>query len=233
MGGKYVKNTIVERVLEIIAPHPCSGCGKTGTTLCEDCKYDIIHEPFLGCVLCGRPESKGVCVDHQSAFTQAFVVGARHGTLQKLIDELKFHNKKASAKSLAELIYSRLPLLPASTRIIPVPTVSSHVRSRGYDQVLLIAQHLSALSGLAVDRQLIRANRATQHTTGRDQRAVQAKQAFILRTAESHDTRRASYPVLLIDDIITTGATITEAAKVLSSRHSTVLVAALAYQPLD
>lgn len=230
MGGKYVKNTIVERVLGIIAPHPCSGCGKTGTPLCEDCKYDIIHEPFVGCILCARPQPDGVCSDHQTPFTQATVVGARTGTLQVLINALKFQNKKAAAKSLAELLYARLPLLPVTTRIIPVPTVSSHIRTRGYDQVLLIARHLSALTGLPVDAQLLRANSATQHTVGREQRAIQAKQAFILREEVMPDGAISSYPVLLIDDIITTGATITQAAEVLSSRHETIIVAALAYQ---
>jgi predicted amidophosphoribosyltransferase len=42
-----------------------------------------------------------------------------------------------------------------------------------------------------------------------------------------------SYPVLLLDDVITTGATITEAAKVLSTKYKTIVVIALAYQPLD
>ena len=91
---------MIERVLQIVAPHPCSGCGKVGTILCEDCKYDIINEPFSGCILCGSYTLYGICEAHASPITRAFTVGTRSGALEELINRLKFHYAKAAARPL-------------------------------------------------------------------------------------------------------------------------------------
>lgn len=227
MGGKNVKNTIVERVLEIVAPHPCFGCGKIDTPLCIDCKYDIIHDPFVGCITCGQPTNTGVCNYHRYAIERAFVPGVRSTALQEAINGLKFQHVKAAAKELAVLLQYYLPLLPSSVRLVPVPTVRAHVRQRGYDQVELIVRHLAALRGLPIERVLERQTTATQHTTGRLERFLQAKGAYRAHGVEPG----ALY--LVVDDVITTGATVQAAAKAIHDAGGRVWVAALAYQPLD
>jgi len=229
MGGVNVKNTMVERVLQIVAPHPCSGCGKVGAILCLYCKYDIVYEPFLGCILCGRPQMNGICEEHSSPIERAFTVGARTGALESAINRLKFQNTKAAAIDLAELLDARLPILPEGTVIIPVPTVRSHIRQRGYDQVELLAKHLSRLRGVSITSALTRQTTTTQHLVDRKQRNVQAARAFALDP--SVPVPRG--PVLLLDDIVTTGSTLMAAATQLSQAGVTVWVATLAYQPLD
>jgi ComF family protein len=229
MGGINVKNTIVERVLEYVAPHPCFGCGKVGTSLCQYCKYDIVNEPFVGCILCGKPEMTGMCANHGVAIANTAVVGVRQGVLKELIDGLKFHYVMAAARSAAELLHETLPLYPAGTVIVPVPTLSSHVRQRGFDQVALIARHFAALRGMTVQPLLSRVNKATQHRLNRDARVREAKSAFSYNAYEIS----VHTPILLIDDIITTGATITQASNVLLTKHEAVFVGALAYHPLD
>ena len=228
MGGLNVKNTIVEHVLRIIAPHPCYGCGKVGTILCDNCKYDIIHEPFVGCFVCGKPQNDGICPIHDSFLEKIVIVSTRSGPLEETINTLKFSNVKGSARTLAELLDMVLPLLPASTQIVPVPTVRSHVRQRGYDQVELIAQHLANLRGYSVVRALKRIGNATQHTADRATRQLQSQDAFAL-----NENSLGEGPVLILDDIITTGSTLLAAAKLLRNHASPVLAAALAYQPLD
>ena len=100
MGGKNVKNTIVERMLAGVAPHPCFGCGKLGTPLCIDCKYDIISDPFMGCIACARPTNLGVCENHRYDIERAFVPGVRSAALEATINGLKFHHTKAAAYDL-------------------------------------------------------------------------------------------------------------------------------------
>jgi len=231
MGGLNVKNTMIEGVLRLLAPHPCYSCGKVGVLLCPNCKYNITHEPFVGCILCQTPQKHGICPNHGSPIERTFVVGARNGPLEDVINGLKFNNVKSAAKVLAELLDDTLPLLPTSTHIVPIPTVRSHVRRRGYDQVELIARHFAQLRGLPVSRLLVRKTSTTQHTEGRDTRKLQAATAFGLGSLS--DVAQGAGPLLLIDDIITTGATVSAAAEQLVNTGATVWVAALAYQPLD
>lgn len=228
MGGVNVKNTIVEWVLKIIAPHPCSGCAKVGTLLCQDCKYNIINDRFVGCILCGTPHRGGICARHASPIDRAFVVAARDGALEALIDRLKFQNTRAAARSLAELLSLALPLLPAHIKLLPLPTIRRHARQRGYDHTELLVRHLAELRNHAIIRPLRRRTAAIQKTATRKQRHSQARQAFTFSTGSLKGET-----VLLVDDVITTGATVEAAAQLLKQAGATVWVAALAYQPLD
>jgi len=231
MGGLNVKNTMIQRVLQVIAPHPCYNCGKVGVLLCDNCKYNITHEPFVGCILCQSPQKYGICENHDSPLERIFVVGPRSGPLQQVINGLKFSNVKAGAILLAELLHESLPQLPDTIQIVPIPTVRSHIRRRGYDQVELIARHFAYLRGLQVVKPLARITNDTQHTVGRQERAIQASGAFAVRPGKN--ALHTNGPILLIDDIITTGSTLSAAAKQLSSLGVPVWAAALAYQPLD
>ncbi|MFZ1250284.1 MAG: hypothetical protein WAR37_02440 [Candidatus Microsaccharimonas sp.] len=176
--------------------------------------------------MCSTPQIRGVCDQHQSPIAQAFVVSQRAGVLRELNDGFKFHNVKEAARVLAQLLDEYLPILPPNIQIVPIPTTTSHIRQRGYDHIDLIARHLSYLRNIPVKRILSRQTNTTQHTVGRTQRQEQAKQAFML-------TEHINGPILLLDDIITTGSTVLAASKSLSNSGSVVFVASLAYQPLD
>ena len=229
MGGLNVKNTMTERVLQIIAPHPCSGCGKVETILCEDCKYDIINEPFVGCILCGAYTPYGICETHNSPIQRAFTVSTRSGALEEVINRLKFSHAKGAARSLAELLDAALPYMPSSALVTVIPTVRSHIRERGYDHIELIARQFTQLRGRVLTPLLTRRTRTTQHTVNRAIRKVQAGAAFEALSATDVGGRI----VLLLDDIVTTGSTLQAAADVLKKAGATVWVATLAYQPLD
>ncbi|MFZ2126000.1 MAG: phosphoribosyltransferase family protein [Candidatus Microsaccharimonas sp.] len=157
-------------------------------------------------------------------------MGLRQGVLQRLIGGYKFQNMKASASILAELLDARLPPLSDRIIIIPVPTSPSHIRERGYDHTLLIAQHLGYRRRLRVDHHLVeRRHSKTQHSATRTVRLAQAVSAFRL---EGSINPTAIY--LIVDDVVTTGSTIEAVAQLLSRAGAKrILVAALARQPLD
>lgn len=229
MGGQNVKNTMIDTLLEFIAPHLCSGCGKTGSPLCDNCKKDIIKNSFMVCILCLRPNSNGVCRSHQLPYRRAWVVGFRRDVLRTLIDSFKFHNMKAASRNLAELLHERLPPLDPATRVIPIPTVSGHIRERGYDHALLLAQSFAKHRGLTLEKNLlVRRETATQHTVGRRERIKQAENAFAINGVVK------AVPYLIVDDIFTTGATLHRAAQLLfDSGVRNISVAVVARQPLD
>jgi len=231
MGGLNVKNTMIEVILQQVAPHLCFGCGKTGTPLCNNCKYYITSEPFSGCVLCGNVTTEDVCAQHDAPICKAWVVAERRTVLKRIIDAYKFENVKAAATTLVDLIDSRLPLLPAGTVIVPIPTAPSHIRQRGYDHIDILARLLAKRRAMPIARLLQRTSNATQHRLNKAERQHEAGGAFHISEVA---TINPDTPLLLLDDIITTGSTISSAARVLADAGAkTIFVATLAYQPLD
>lgn len=154
---------MIEVVLQYVAPHPCCGCGKTGSPLCLNCKYNITNEPFSGCFVCGVPKLRGVCMNHAIPVENARVVSIYTDILETLLHGLKFKYMKAASKTAAELLNESLPFYTKNTVVVSIPTLSSHIRQRGFDHVGLIAKHFAALRGLEYKPLLKRINKATQH----------------------------------------------------------------------
>jgi ComF family protein len=222
---------MLDSILSFVAPHHCSGCGLSGTLLCDNCKYDIISEPFSACSACGKDiaGSHGLCSNCQVPYQRAWCVADRRDHLQRLIGNYKFTNARTGYRPLADLLHERLPVLPINTVIIPVPTVNSHIRQRGYDHMLLIARRFGRLRNLPVHTGLQRVTSTKQRAASRSKRTEQAKKAFA--HPKPLDSA-ATY--LLIDDVITTGATVKYATQVLiDAGATTVWVASISRQPLD
>lgn len=222
---------MIDTVLSYVAPHHCCGCGELGTLLCSNCKYDIVSEPYSACVACskGVAEKHGLCNKCTVPYERAWCVAQRHDSLQRLIDEYKFAHAKAAYLPLAGLLDDHIPELPASVCVVPVPTVSSHIRQRGFDHTLLIARKFATIRGLKTSSLLQRRTKTTQRGVNRRARVKQAKEAFVCSTSLQPDTI-----YLLLDDVITTGATVKYAAKTLiNAGAQKVWVASISRQPLD
>jgi len=220
---------MIDRALGFIAPHYCCGCGKVGSLLCDNCKYNIVSEPYERCIVCGMSTtgSRGVCTRHLLPYERAWCVGERTDELQRLIGDFKFSRAKNAYKTLAELLNETLPRLPENTVIVPIPTVRSHVRERGFDHMLLIARQLGKYRQLPVQTILRRRTNTKQRDASRSQRIQQAKVAF---ECEPGVTDAKIY--LLIDDVTTTGATLKYAAKTLRTAGAQqVWVATVSRQP--
>ncbi|MFZ1243332.1 MAG: hypothetical protein WAQ22_04315 [Candidatus Saccharimonas sp.] len=128
---------------------------------------------------------------------------------------------------LAEILDETLPILPVETVLVPIPTILTHVRVRGYDHCLLLAKRLGKLRGLHCEQYLIRCKNETQRGTSRHIRQQQAARAFAC-----HHQLSATIPYLIIDDIYTTGATVIYAAKALRAAGArNIWVAVVARQP--
>jgi len=212
-----------------MAPDLCLGCGTLGVILCEHCKYDIVHEPFVGCVVCAAPSRSGICDSHNASYSRAWAVADRKGVVLALLDTYKFNRAARADKLLAEMLDVRLPYLPPDTVVLPVPTSRSHVRQRGYDHCLRVAQEFARLRELTFLSPLESHVQKTQHFLNKAERQSQTEHAFSLTTAL--DPAR---PHLIIDDIVTTGSTLAAIANIIRSAGvNQVWVAAIARQPLD
>lgn len=220
---------MINKLLQIAAPHHCYGCRKTGTLLCDNCKYDIVDESFDACIVCLSPSTAGICHVCQTSYDRAWFVGERTEVLEQLIDALKFRRVKSSAWTLADLVDRRLPSLPSGTVLVPIPTLRRHVRQRGYDHCLLIAKNLAKLRLAQVDSVLKRRSSTIQRGMNKKDRMNQAKESFI---CSKRLNPNVTY--LLVDDVVTTNATVRYAAAALKNagaRHVWVVV--VARQPLE
>jgi ComF family protein len=101
--------------------------------------------------------------------------------------------------------------LHTGTLIVPIPTAISRIRQRGYDQTVLLARALSRQGHLLRADVLVRVSRSRQVGANRQKRLAQLRNSFIVSGNEL--VRKAD--ILLIDDVVTTGATLETAATVL------------------
>ena len=140
---------MLDSLISLLAPHLCFSCGAIGANLCDYCKYDIENEYFDGCILCGKLANKnGICATCHPPYSKAWCVGERSGVLGKLIDSYKFQRNYAAHKDLAGLVSDCIGVLPTNAVIVPIPTISSHRRQRGYDHTLFLAKALSRRQGV-------------------------------------------------------------------------------------
>ena len=220
---------MIDMLLSAIAPHPCCSCGELGQVLCENCKYDIVDEPFSLCVACGGGLTVlGVCESCSVPYSRAWCVGLRAGSLQRLVGLYKFKNAYAARNDIVDMLDARIDMLPSNVIVVPVPTVSGHIRERGYDHMFEIAKLFARRRGLKMETALGRRGVSKQRGAGRSTRDAQAKDAFITSGTLGHA------PYLLLDDVVTTGATVKYASKALiNAGASEVWVGVVCRQSID
>jgi ComF family protein len=129
--------------------------------------------------------------------------------VKSLVGDYKYESIRESAKVMALLLDLRVAVLPGDTIVTAVPTIHSHIRRRGFDHAALLAREFSALRNIPYFPLLKRVHQQTQHDLKRTARLQAAKQAFGVKNIPK---RR---PVLLIDDIMTTGATLEACVRLL------------------
>ena len=185
----------------------------------------------MQCVCCLRVGTTQLCKScrETEAFESAWFVGFREGNILRLVDDYKFLHKKEAGRCLAQLLDTSLPYFPPETVVVPVPTISTHVRVRGYDHILEIVSYFARLRQYRYSQTIERNTSTVQQGASVVLRKKQAKKAFKLRRHVLLDSDR---PHLVIDDIYTTGSTLRAVTKLLRDagvRH--VIIATILRQP--
>ncbi|MBQ6461387.1 ComF family protein [Candidatus Saccharibacteria bacterium] len=215
-----VKNTTILNPLDLIAPHSCRGCGCLGTILCDCCKNNIIKQR-------STPNLKNL----PKKFPSVYTIDQRSGLLDTLIHDFKYNSTRALATKLAELLNASLPDFPPNSIVVPLPTVSQHIRARGLDHTLLLAKHLAKIRHLKVQKILIRNKNTVQVGANRKTRLAQAKSAYFISNKTKVDS---NITYILLDDVWTTGASMKAAVKKLQQAGvSKIVVVLLAISSLD
>ena len=211
--GFDVKITTFSSILDLIAPFPCMGCGRLGSPLCECCKKHNIQAIKKICPRCRNTLNKCSCKN------KVYAVGYRDGVLKRLTEDYKYKSIRKIAEILAEFLDTAIPCDLQNVIVVPLPTISKHIRERGFDHTLLLAKKLAKRRKWKIERIFRRKNKTVQVGASGDLRKKQAKEAYeVVREID----RKKIY--LLLDDVWTTGASM-EAAIDLVKKAGAIKVA--------
>lgn len=188
---------MLERLLDplfsLLAPHLCLGCGLEGALLCSDCQ-ELLPQ--------ASPPAPPTGVRHLQVATPYEFVG------EALLHAYKFERGYGAHRAIAGAL-ARLDF-PAGALLVPVPTATSRVRQRGHDHMLTITRRLSKLTGLPHQQLLTRSGQQRQTGKSRRERQTQLAGAYELRGSLPKSTH-----IVLVDDVVTTGATLEACARAL------------------
>ena len=215
---------VVTTILDVLFPQACGGCGgelPTGSgavPLCGRCRGVLGGEQRSlrdHCPRCGAPVMREQdvpclrCRDRDLAFVSHEALFDYRGLARELLRQFKFSGRTGLARLFAELLALRVDAAYRDCVVVPVPARGGRVRRHGYDAVDLVVRHLETRHRCSVRRLLHR--RAGRQLKGLGRVDRQASIAGRLRLLRSPARR----PVLLVDDVYTTGATAHECAAVL------------------
>lgn len=184
--------------------------------LCDWCKYEALSPVPSRCYRCQKvTEDSATCsaCRRHSNLKHVWITSEYLSLSKVLIAKLKFERAQDAAQIIAELMSEKLPYFSRDTMVTFVPTATGRRRQRGYDQAELIARRLSVLLDLKFGSLLLRSGQSRQVGAAKAQRKRQLTEAFRPNSRNVAAARN----VLLIDDIVTTGATIEAAAQTLKA----------------
>ncbi|MFI3206093.1 MAG: ComF family protein [Clostridia bacterium] len=212
------------KIYHCFFPNACLFCGEylpPKIYACKECLPDDFIERIFN-----------IRVSRQRFFLKVYSLDLYENEIQKNIRHLKFHGFYSYSKKFMSVIY---PLfhkynLDSYDAICYVPMTKKHEYERGYNQAKLLAQNLSTLSNIPVKDYIkkVKSNK-TQHSLNAKLRWKNIQNVY----AVTEDLRGKK--ILLIDDILTTGATLCECAKTLykmgAGSVTGITVACVKYEP--
>lgn len=217
----------------LLPPGNCLLCStESGAApLCPACAEDLPRLPAKLCPQCGEPttygERCGACLRKAPHFTSSSALFRYEFPTDRLIQSLKYAHQLAIANWLGELLARRLEHHPCDL-IIPMPLHPGRLRERGFNQSVEIARPLARARKMPLSLDLLERVRPTapQAELTLDKRAGNVRGAF--------ECRRdlAGCSVLLIDDVMTSGATLNECARVLKLHGASRVDVAVAARAL-
>lgn len=207
------------KIIDWVFPPVCVGCGITGELLCNECKKTIHYLDHGLCPVCGYPRftskiCKG-CGHHVAHYSMIRSVAEYAGCIKNAIHQLKYQNNlglgQLFAPMMADLVIQNRWQIDV---ILPVPLSKSRYSNRGYNQAGILAYPIALLLNVKYDDKVIirKKETSTQVELNAHERQINIQDAFLVPGKQL-----AGKNILLVDDVITTGATINDCARAIKS----------------
>lgn len=216
---------MITQLLQLIAPDDCLECNQEGSLWCEWCRLN--SEPLPSrCFKCHAATTNyDVCERcRRSTYVKRLYVAAEYkSTAKEIIAALKYKSMRQASKPIARALAEILPLLDGQFIVASLPTAPVRRRQRGFDHTEHIARELAGLIQQPYKRILRKTDNNRQVGATRTVRLKQAKNAYRL----AHGAQVSGSKILLIDDVVTTGASLSEATKTLRQAGAKQVICAV------
>lgn len=202
---------------EVLSPMRCAGCDLPGSLLCTPCRAALpLIPPAEACPRCGARTADGRCTEcrgREFAFDAAACAGILDGPLSRMLSLYKDAGERRYAPILGALAADAAARWRGwADAVVPIPSTRAARTRRGFDHVAPLASPVAGALGAPLLPCLRAARRLDQRGLGREGRMANmagAFEALLVDAAPQH--------VVVVDDVMTTGATLNAAAVVLRS----------------
>jgi ComF family protein len=220
----------LSRFGNLLLPTQCLLCGSTlhGDLLCEGCLFDLpwVERHACRCQQCALAlESTGDycghCLAHPPAFSRSYIPFAYQQPLTPLIHRFKYRRKLTDGKLLGQLLAQHIQACAthsdwlAPDLLIPTPMHWTRRWQRGFNQAEILGQYLARATGITLATRIIKRQARTpaQKELTRNERQQNLRKAFFISPSAQQKIQGKN--IALIDDVVTTTATLRELSQLL------------------
>lgn len=208
------------KIVRAILPHHCALCG-TGTLnqlLCTSCDADLPHYRAPACPICALPTPDGqvcgACLQHPPTFDRTLAAFSYHFPVDRLLHAFKYSGNLALTEILAEPLAQLAAGHPKPDLLMPMPLHPGRIKERGFNQSLEIARLISRWLDIPLTADACQRTRDTPTQAGLKWKERRRN----VRGAFACDLDLSGKKIAVLDDVMTTGATLNEISRILKSQ---------------
>lgn len=214
------------KAIDLLYPPQCAGCNAPGARWCSDCQQTTPKFSKNVCVYCQRRcGENNPCLNCEGVFKgldEVWVWGLHHGPLRHALHRLKYRRDLGLGEVLADhLVELAKEKNLVDFLVLPVPLGKQRLRERGYNQASLLAQPLAMRLDFPYIPKALRRVRDTRTQVGL---SLEERRKNVLGAFEADAFKINGAKVLVVDDVLTTGATINAAGKALKDAGARYVV---------
>ncbi|MDP3483544.1 MAG: ComF family protein [Sulfuricella sp.] len=206
--------------MHAILPHHCALCGAStlNRLLCTGCNADLSHYRVPACPVCALPTPNGqvcgACLQHPPAFERTLAAFSYHFPIDRLLHAFKYSGNLALTEILAKPLAKLAADHPKPDFLMPMPLHPGRLQERGFNQSLEIAKPISRWLDIPLIADACQRTRDTPSQAGLKWKERRRN----VRGAFACDQDLSGKRIAVLDDVMTTGATLNEISRILKER---------------